>query len=70
MQAFQEIIDQVFSNFTHPHSIAILTFLGVAALLGFILGWLVRGGQVRRLKRALKKKRTGIQRFDCGECET
>ena len=56
MSEIQEIIDQIFSNFLHPHSKAILTFLIVSALLGFILGWLVRGGKVRRLKRALKKK--------------
>ncbi|MDX1943623.1 MAG: helix-hairpin-helix domain-containing protein [Saprospiraceae bacterium] len=45
-----------FSNFDSPDSIAILFFLILAFLFGLLVGYLLRGGAVRRLKRELEKK--------------
>ncbi|MBK7871065.1 MAG: DUF1049 domain-containing protein [Saprospiraceae bacterium] len=45
-----------FSNFDSPDSIAILFFLIIAFLFGLLVGFLLRGGAVRRLKRELEQK--------------
>ncbi len=49
-----------FSNFESQESIAILFFLIVAFLLGFIAGYLARSGTVRRLKRELEEKQQAL----------
>ncbi len=49
-----------FSNFESQESIAILFFLIVAFLLGFIAGYLARSGTVRRLKRELEEKQKAL----------
>ncbi len=45
-----------FSNFDSPDSIAILFFLIIAFLFGLLVGYLLRGGAVRRLKREVEQK--------------
>lgn len=49
-----------FSNFESQESIAILFFLIVAFLLGFIAGYLARSGTVRRLKRELEETQQAL----------
>ncbi len=49
-----------FSNFDTPESNAILFFLLIAFLFGLLVGYLLRGGAVRRLRRELAQKQTDL----------
>lgn len=58
---FSEFFTQLFSELNSEDSIIVLILLGVAALLGMLLGWLFRGGRIRRLKDEVAAERQKYQ---------
>ena len=52
----KDFLDNIFTDLSHPDSLTILLFLGVAFLLGLFFGWLSRSGKIRRLRREIKNK--------------
>lgn len=59
--SFQEFFGNLFTNFNTQDSVVILILLGITALLGILLGWLLRGGRVRRLKNQLAAEKKKYQ---------
>ncbi len=56
LETCKEFFTQLFSSMNTEDSATVLSFLIISFLLGTIFSWLARGGTVRRLKKALKKK--------------
>lgn len=56
LESLKEFISQLFTQLNSTDSWAILTFLFGSFLFGVIFTWILRGGKIRRLKKALKKK--------------
>ncbi len=50
-----DFLDNLLAQLDHPDSVAFLTFLLLAFLIGFITGWVLYGGRARRRKREVKK---------------
>ncbi|RMF23341.1 MAG: DUF1049 domain-containing protein [Bacteroidetes bacterium] len=50
-----DFLENILAQLDHPDSVAFLTFLLLAFLIGFITGWVLYGGRARRRKRELKK---------------
>jgi len=56
IEKFKEFFTQLFTSLNTEDSATILFFLITSFLLGVLFSWLARGGKIRRLKKALKKK--------------
>jgi len=49
-----DFFGQLFSELNSQDSIIVLTIIGITVLFSMLLGWLMRGGKVKRLKNQLK----------------
>ncbi len=56
LEYLKEFISQLFTQLNSADSWAVLTFLLGSFLFGSIFTWILRGGKIRRFKKALKKK--------------
>ena len=57
-------LDQLFIGFTQRESLIFLGFCLVAFLFGLLIGYVLRGRRVRKLRRELKKKEAEVQQRD------
>lgn len=56
LEKLKEFFGQLFTQLDSPDSATVLFFLFGSFLIGTIFSWLLRGGKIKRLKKALKKK--------------
>ena len=54
-------VTRLFDNFDHQDSLAILFFMGIAFLFGFLVGYVLRSRKVRLLKKELKAKKNELE---------